>query len=103
MARMKALPKWNPLKEKAPLSISRALQIATKWIVAREGGGKPVEAPDVDAIVITSLHSYTRDFRYIFYYRIVFSIGAFDEMACIVFMDGTVLEPDSIPPEKLNH
>ena len=94
-SRLLTLPKWRYQNEEIPLALKDAIAISKKWIIAKEGPGEF----DIDTITIDSLHSDSKDYRYIYYYKIVYSVRAFDRGVCIVLMDGTVLEPDN-PSEK---
>ena len=92
-ARLETLPRWNPAHEEAPVSLSRAIALATNWVVSKEGPGIGY----IDEIHIASFHSTAKTFRYVYYYRIIFQARWADYMGCIVLMDGTVLEPEKKP------
>ncbi len=96
VSRLKRLPRWDPLHQKPPVSLTKAIQTASKWLAAREGGGER----GVDEITICSLHSDEQQFWHFFYYRFIFNTRPFDQAACIVLMDGTVLEPEPPPSES---
>ena len=85
-----------PGKEDAPLSLERAIRIACEWIGKREFRSADVSAvgSEIKNIFIESLHSEEKELRQVFYYRITFETGFFDQAACVVLMDGTVLEPE---------
>ncbi len=86
---MEHLPQWKPDEEKPPLSLTKAIQIAAKWIAKRSGGG------DVETILIRPVGLANDQFRYIYFYQIKFGVNPIDNyMTCIVLMDGTVLEPE---------
>jgi hypothetical protein len=91
--RFKQTPEWRPGKAQPPVPLTKALALAEKWIIKEKGGGKGTEAGDILSITIATPGS---DERYLFhyYYKIEYSGSRpFDYMACIVLMDGTVLEP----------
>jgi hypothetical protein len=96
MSRLKALPKWNPEKEELPLSLEKALQTARKWACAMQ----ETTGIWLQSVTILSIQPNQEEFRYVFYYRFIFGVDPFDRMACIVMMDGTVLEPEVDVPHK---
>jgi hypothetical protein len=88
--RIKLLPRWKYVREEIPLPLKNAITIATNWIIAKEGPGVPY----IDSIAIDSLNSNESEYRYVYYYKFVYSVRFFDQGVCVVLMDGTILEPD---------
>ena len=96
--KLKTLETWDARKEKVPLSLDRAIEIASKWIDSRESGKCQIEK-----ITIKPIRSGEGRLSRIFYYQFDFyATRMFDFAACIVLMDGTVLEPEThylrLPP-----
>jgi hypothetical protein len=94
--RLKTLPKWAPWKQAPPLSLKDALSIASRWLKKWDGGS----LGSVDSILIGSLHADAGELANTFYYRIDVVPREFDQMSCIVLMDGTVLEPTKTQPRR---
>jgi hypothetical protein len=93
-AKTKSVPRWDPHKGDAPLALKKALQIAIKWERGRDKARENVSAgASIDSISILSLHHESGPLLNFFYYRIIFIPRQFDAEACIVLMDGSVLEP----------
>ena len=84
-------PRWDPFKAEPPLSVTNAVAIASNWVARQPRIWGPPSR--VDTITLNSLHSNRAPFAGVFYYRIIFDTGTFDHRACIVLMDGSVLEP----------
>ena len=86
----------DPWEGRCSALIGRTIQIASKWICEKELPGTKDSAvgAEIKNILIDSIHSEAKELRHVFYYRIVFATGFFDEAACIVLMDGSVLEPE---------
>lgn len=101
LQRIKTLPKWIPGKEKAPVSLDQAVQIASKWIGKREFPGDDVSELGrmVNRIRIETFHVGYRapeELDHVFFYIIEFEASRpFDYCSCVVLMDGTVLEPEA--------
>ena len=89
--RFRSLPNWNPENnEKIPLSLDSAMKIASKWVAAKESGVCPLQSISIEPIG----SPYGQGPR-VFYYRFIFHAALlFDYTACIVLMDGTVMEPE---------
>jgi hypothetical protein len=94
VSRFSRLPKWNPEKDELPLPLGEALRIARHWIAL-----KPHRSPlPLESVTLIPIQPNEEEFRHAFYYQFLFRVDPFDSMACIVLMDGTVLEPDIAPP-----
>jgi hypothetical protein len=90
LSRVEQLPKWLPDKPEPPVSQTKALKIARKWITSQGGWGG-----DVEYILLSSVNPDEPSFRSVFYYRIRFGFPPYkNHVTCIILMDGTVLEPE---------
>jgi hypothetical protein len=85
-------PKWDPLISEAPLSVSNAVRIAYNYLTTHKEIRIWEPGLRVDSLTIDSLHSDKAPFQGFFYYRLIFRNGEFDSTACIILMDGSVLE-----------
>ncbi len=92
-------PRWDPLKGGAPpFSIPDAVRVASAWLGGQRATNRSVfiwEPPNrVNKIEVRFLLSEDLGFRGVCYYVLFFETGNFDNRACIVLMDGRVLEPE---------
>lgn len=94
--RLRKVPKWDPSRQNPPLELAKALKIAMRWLATRDGATTPGQ---VDAVMICSLHAESGELRNMFYYRVDVVPREFDQMSCIVLMDGTVVEPKQLSPK----
>lgn len=93
--RLAKLPTWDPIKEGPPISVGKAMKLATKWMMKRERLTGPYF--DVERIVLFRIGPESSAYRDVFCYIITFGVGSFDHQSCVVLMDGTVLEPKVKP------
>jgi hypothetical protein len=95
LQRLQNVSRWTPGKSEVPLSLSRAVDIACKWIAKKES--LHVEPSELGAkitrIVLEPIHSDAPNLRHLFYYQIEFSFRAFDYCSSVVLLDGSVVEP----------
>ena len=96
--RIKELPRWKAIKEPPPISLEKAIQISKKW-VAKKDGIDPQYEDNVGLVSagVQSLYRGEEKYRDVFYYKIILDTRPFETMACIVLMDGTVLQPKLVP------
>jgi len=92
LSRCKQLPIWQPNKGGPPLSLTKAIKIADKWITSKGSRG------DVESILLRPVTRNDADpYRFTFYYMIEFGVAPYgNHLTCIVLMDGTVLEPERL-------
>src|SRR3972149_6321579 len=74
VSRLKQLPEWIPSREKIPLNVDTAIEIAEKWMKEKGGG-----SGDISKITISSIHPQQEPFRRHFFYKIDFEVRAFDQ------------------------
>jgi len=89
------LPRWNPQREDVPVSPRAAVAAARKWLAERKYG--------IEDIIVVQLKNFDPSetpLKYCWYYVIQFRTDLLDSMACVVLMDGSVLEPHEIKPGK---
>ena len=90
VSRAEQSPMWKDRRDAPPLSLTNAIQIADKWVIAKRGGAGDLEDIYIRAIDMESGWKY----RNIYFYRIRFAVGTYgNHITCIVLMDGTVVEP----------
>lgn len=95
--RFESLPRWTPSSGVPPLPISRAIEIATGWIKARN---PKIDGFEVSTITLAVSHSWTDDQpNDRWYYKIEFNPVVNGKMlyggqyTAVVLFDGTVVEP----------
>jgi hypothetical protein len=89
LARLDSLPKWYPEKQPLPLSLEKALRTAKKWAAEQAG----VPKIWLQSVTIRSVQPNEERYQHVFYFKFLFGVDPFDRIACVVLMDGTVLEP----------
>jgi hypothetical protein len=92
--RLRADLKWDPTKREAPLQPGKAFRIAAAWLRKRQPN------PELASIQIESLAVRDATLAGHYIYVIEFATGAFDTMAVVVLMDGTVIEPTPLARKR---
>jgi hypothetical protein len=100
-------PRWDPLKgDVPPLSVPGAVKIASAWLERQRSTNQVLviwgPPKQVEAIKIKFLPSTDPRWHGVSWYIIMFETGQFDHRACVVLMDGSVLEPrvEGIPARR---
>lgn len=94
-SRISKSPRWNSTQEQVPLSVRDALANSCSWVKRKTEGG----ACDLEEICIRPFAYESNAFRGIYYYKIMYGVRPFDNLPCIVLMDGSVVEPKSTWPK----
>ena len=94
-SRISKTPRWNPTHEQVPLSVRDALAISCSWVKRKTEGG----ACDLEEICIRPFAYESNAFTGIYYYKIMYGVRSFDNLPCILLMDGSVVEPKSTWPK----
>jgi hypothetical protein len=93
LERLERLPRWRG-EGNPPVSISKALKIARRWIKPKAGAG------DVDHVLLRPINPDASEAKYrlTYFYTIEFCVAPYgNHITCVVLMDGSVLEPNYLP------
>jgi len=93
------MPKWNPETDELPLSPELAMKIARQWVQHRE---QTTNCWFEDLSICPVYHDSVR-FGHVYYYKLFYEVASPQyHAACILMMDGRVLEPTIEPLPHLN-
>ncbi len=92
-------PEWNIDTDPCPLAPGRAWQIAKRWLDEHQRSGSTLVRILIQPVGRDGIESKAWIKRYgrRFFYKIDVVPAAFDTMCVYVLMDGTVVEPKSVP------
>jgi hypothetical protein len=91
---LKNTPRWDGV-DPIPIDPAKAVSIAKRWFKKRN-----LDPAVIRKIEIRRLITDNSDLSQCWYYLVDATVDPFDSMACLVLMDGSVLEPRVISKDK---